>query len=93
MDSEEYKHRGGEKAVKVKNKRYTRTKKIGVNARTGSYMKSKGSNAMRMSYMSRLNNPNEWDEFQMPVIRRSKSHNYYQICGCCRHGVKRQKFY
>ena len=60
MNSEEYKHRGGEKADKVKNKKYARANKVFVNATTGSYMKS---NAMRMSYMSRLNNPSEWNEF------------------------------
>lgn len=93
MNSEEYKHRGGEKADKVNNKKYARANKVFVNATTGSYMKSKGSNAMRMSYMSRLNNPSEWNEFQMPVTKRAKSHNLRQICGCCQGCIHRQKFY
>lgn len=76
MDIEEYKHRGGEKADKVKNKRYMgkhkKTMFVGCMAKFEEPLMIKNVRNPRNMLKTMLKDENEWDEFQAPITKRVK---------------------
>ncbi len=96
-DYDDYKSRGGEKADKLKNKKYMgKRREFRVNGVTAEncIIKSRGNNThIKHTIMNELNDPDCRDDFQMPIMRRVKSYNRRNICKCCLHFFQSQKFY
>ena len=90
-----YKIRGEEKAEKIKNKRYVRRKHNywhHYSAGNVMYLKSRGYNPIRGVVKTRLNDPNEWDEFQMPRTKHCNSKLLVKPRNVCRDGWCQSKF-